>query len=55
MPKIRWKDLPPPLRDHLFDRLRERKIRAEDLYEAEAADTKRRSRRSRRRTDDSFQ
>jgi hypothetical protein len=33
MPKIRWKDLPPALRDHLFDRLRERKISAEDLYE----------------------
>jgi len=25
--------LPPALRDHLFERLRERKIRAEDLYE----------------------
>ena len=33
MPKIRWKDLPPSLREHLFERLRERKIRAEDLYE----------------------
>src|SRR6266568_4160525 len=33
MPKIRWKDLPPALREHLFDRLRERKISAEDLYE----------------------
>ena len=33
MPKIRWKDLPPALRDHLFERLRERKISAEDLYE----------------------
>jgi hypothetical protein len=33
MPKIQWKDLPPPLRDHLFERLRERKITAEDLYQ----------------------
>ncbi len=32
MPKIQWTDLPPALRDHLFDRLRERKITAEDLY-----------------------
>jgi len=32
MPKIRWSDLPPALRDHLFERLRERKISAEDLY-----------------------
>jgi hypothetical protein len=32
MPKIRWNDLPPALRDHLFDRLRERKISAEDVY-----------------------
>src|SRR5206468_6583536 len=33
MPRIRWKDLPPSLREHLFERLRERKLRAEDLYE----------------------
>ena len=33
MPKIRWNDLPSALRDHLFDRLRERKISAEDLYQ----------------------
>jgi hypothetical protein len=33
MPKIQWTDLPAPLRDHLFDRLRERKIAAEDLYQ----------------------
>jgi hypothetical protein len=33
MPKIRWNDLPPALWDHLFERLRERKISAEDLYE----------------------
>jgi hypothetical protein len=32
MPKIRWADLPPALRDHLFERLRERKITADDLY-----------------------
>ena len=33
MPKIQWSDLPPPLRDHLFERLRDRKITVEDLYE----------------------
>jgi hypothetical protein len=33
MPKIQWTNLPAELRDHLFERLRERKIRAEDLYE----------------------
>jgi hypothetical protein len=33
MPKIRWTDLPPALRDHLFERLRERKITADDLYQ----------------------
>ena len=32
MPRIRWSDLPPALRDHLFDRLRERRIAAQDLY-----------------------
>jgi hypothetical protein len=32
MPIIQWSDLPPSLRDHLFERLRERKISAEDLY-----------------------
>jgi len=32
MPKIQWTNLPPALRDHLFDRLRERKITVEDLY-----------------------
>ena len=32
MPKIQWTGLPPALRDHLFGRLRERKITAEDLY-----------------------
>lgn len=33
MPKIQWKDLPPALRDHLFDRLHDRKISVEDLYQ----------------------
>ena len=33
MPKIQWVGLPPALRDHLFERLRERKITAEDLYQ----------------------
>ncbi len=32
MPKIQWTGLPPALRDHLFQRLRDRKITAEDLY-----------------------
>ena len=32
MPKIQWTGLPLALRDHLFDRLREREITAEDLY-----------------------
>jgi hypothetical protein len=31
MPKIQWTDLPPALREHLFDRL-VRQITAEDLY-----------------------
>jgi hypothetical protein len=33
MSKIEWTTLPPALRDHLFDRLVERKITAEDLYQ----------------------
>ena len=33
MPKIQWTDLPLALRDHLFERLRERKITAEDLFQ----------------------
>ena len=33
MPRIQWSGLPPALRDHLFERLRERKITAEDLYQ----------------------
>jgi hypothetical protein len=32
MPKIRWTNLPPSLRQHLFDRVAERRIAAEDLY-----------------------
>ena len=32
MPKIRWTDLPANLRQHLFDRVAERQIPAEDLY-----------------------
>ena len=32
MPKIQWTDLPPALRDHLFERVRERRISVEDLY-----------------------
>ena len=33
MPKIQWTGLPLALRNHLFDRLSERKITADDLYE----------------------
>jgi hypothetical protein len=33
MPKIQWTDLPAALREHLFDRLRERRISADDLYQ----------------------
>ena len=33
MPRIQWKGLAPALRDHLFDRLRDRKITVEDLYQ----------------------
>ena len=33
MPTIRWTNLPPALRAHLFDRLRTREISAEDLYQ----------------------
>jgi len=32
VPKIQWSDLPPDLREHLFDRARERKITIEDIY-----------------------
>ena len=33
MPRIEWKGLPLALRQHLFDRLRERQISVDDLYE----------------------
>ena len=33
MPKIQWTELPSSLRNHLFDRLRDRKITVEDLYQ----------------------
>jgi hypothetical protein len=33
MPTIQWTNLPPALRQHLFDRLAERKITAQDLYQ----------------------
>ena len=33
MPKIEWTGLPVALRDHLFDRARERKVSIEDLYQ----------------------
>jgi len=36
MPKIQWARLPVALRDHLFDRLKERKITADDLYQLKA-------------------
>ena len=36
MPRIQRADLPPVLCNHLFDRLRERKITAEDLYQLKA-------------------
>lgn len=32
MPTVQWADLPKPLREHLFERLRERKITGADLY-----------------------
>jgi hypothetical protein len=32
MPKIQWTNLPPVLRQHLFDRLEARQITVEDLY-----------------------
>jgi hypothetical protein len=35
MPKIKWLDLPVPLREHLFDRAKERKITMEDLFALE--------------------
>ncbi len=32
MGKIQWTDLPRAIREHLFDRLEERRITVEDLY-----------------------
>ncbi len=32
MPRIQWTNLPPALRDHLFDRLREHQITAQDVF-----------------------
>jgi len=32
MPWIRWTNLPPALRQHLFDRVADRQISSEDLY-----------------------
>jgi hypothetical protein len=32
VPRIQWTNLPPALRQHLFDRLRERKITVDDVY-----------------------
>jgi hypothetical protein len=33
MPKIQWTDLPLALQRHLFDRLEQRQITVEDLYQ----------------------
>lgn len=33
MPRILWTDLPIALREHLFERVRQRRISASDLYE----------------------
>ena len=33
MPKIQWTALPRALRDHLFERLAERQITLQDLYQ----------------------
>jgi len=35
MPKVKWKDLPPQLRQHLFDRAKECKISMDDLFAPE--------------------
>ena len=32
MPRIQWTELPAALRDHLFERARQRRISADDLY-----------------------
>lgn len=33
MPRIQWTDLPSALRQHLFDRVEQRRISVEDLYQ----------------------
>ena len=33
MPTIQWTKLPPALRNHLFDRLHDRQITVEELYQ----------------------
>jgi transposase InsO family protein len=33
LPKIQWAELPEALRDHLFERLLDRKITVDDLYQ----------------------
>ena len=35
MPKIKWRDLPPELLNHLFDRAKERAISIDDLFALE--------------------
>ena len=35
MAKVKWKDLPPQLRQHLFDRAKARNIAMEDLFALE--------------------
>ena len=35
MPKIQWLDLPPQLRQHLFDRAKARQITMQDLFALE--------------------
>jgi hypothetical protein len=35
MPKIKWRDLPPELQRHLFDRAKERQISMNDLFALE--------------------
>jgi hypothetical protein len=35
MPKVKWRDLPPELLKHLFDRAKERAISMDDLFALE--------------------
>jgi hypothetical protein len=35
MPRIKWRDLPPELLRHLFDRAKEREISMDDLFALE--------------------